>query len=112
MDIKASLEGLVTLLKAAGLSADLDNRKLNAPCAWVHPGDITPRDLQGGYTMAAQVTLVSRNTSPLGNLESLNTMLDKALTVIEPDTAIETDRTAAMGDKVLPAFTFTVNLDL
>lgn len=112
MDVKASLQQLVDELVAATLKADIDNSKLNPPCAWVHPGPIRARDLADGYTMTAQVTLIAPNTSNIGNLDALSQLLTKALTKLEPDGPIETDAVATIAGKNLPAFTFPIDVDL
>ena len=112
MDIFGAIEGLVSTLVDAGLSASPDNQGLNPPCVYVHPGDITPLTLDGTYTMSAQVSLIAPNTSQKGNLVALNEMLDLVLTVLEPDGPIDTQGVASVNNKNLPAFSFPVNLDL
>lgn len=115
MDIPAAMESLVDTLRDAGLSATPNNQGLNPPCAFVHPGPINSSTLGDGYVMTAQVTLIARNSSQAGNLKALGELLTKALTVLEPDGPIVTDATAQIGNdpsKLLPAFTFPINIDL
>ena len=112
MDVKGGLQLLVDELVEADVKADLDNSKLNPPCAWVHPGPIIARTLGDGYTMTAQVTLIAPNTSNVGNLDALSQLLTKALTKLEPDGPIETDAVVTIAGKNLPAFTFPIDVDL
>jgi hypothetical protein len=113
MDIEAGLRTVVDALAGAGVKASMDQGALNPPCAWVHTGPIVALTLAGAWQMTAQVTLIAKNTSNVGNLKALSELLELALTAVDPDGPIETDATAQLRDgKVLPAFTFPVNIEL
>ncbi|MGW0247924.1 hypothetical protein ACWDYH_14950 [Nocardia goodfellowii] len=112
-DIASILEGLADELKAAGVRAAVDPRDLNPPCAWVVARSIAHELLGGGGTVAVEVYLIAPDSGAPQAYRTLTDLLDKALTVLEPDadTSLSEAVTLPGGGGPLPAFRLTVNIE-
>lgn len=109
MKILQALAPLVTVLKDAGISANVDVQRLNPPCAWVTASSLELAYLNGDGDLTADVYLVAPDNGIFDAMVSLEIMLAKLLTVIEPDGEIDLAAGVETADKrVLPAFKIPV----
>lgn len=107
MKILESLAPVVLALKSAGITANIDPNKLNPPCAWVTPRSVERSTLDGVGDLTCDVYLVTADNGLFEAMFSLESMLAKALTVLDPDGPIETDAgIETSNNQVLPAFKF------
>lgn len=107
MRILESLVPVVEALQSVGITANIDPNRLNPPCAWISPADIERAYLDGAGELTCDVWLVAADTGIFDSYVSLENMLTKALTVLDPDSPIELNvgiETSTGG--VLPAFKF------
>ncbi len=107
MRILEALVPVVEALQSVGVTANIDPNRLNPPCAWVTPAALEQAYLDGAGEMTCDVWLVAADTGIFDSYVSLEKMLAKVLTVIDPDGAIELNagiETSSGG--VLPAFKF------
>lgn len=111
MKILESLAPVVAALKSAGLSANADPSKLNPPCAWVTPASVEQTYLDGGGELTCDVWLITADTGVFDSYVSLERMLEKALTVLDPDGEITLNTGIELSDgAVLPAFKFPIQV--
>lgn len=104
-----SLAPVVLALKEAGITANIDPSKLNPPCAWVTPASLEKAYLDGAGDLTCDVWLITADTGVFDSYVSLETMLGKALTVLEPDGEIILNTGIEMSNgSVLPAFKFPI----
>jgi hypothetical protein len=112
-DLVPALEGLRDLLIAAGVRASLDRATLPVPGAWVRPDSTAGYSLAGDGRARVSVLLVCpQNNKDSESLRDLTRLLDKALTVIDPDDDVDTSVVLPVGQNNLPAFRLVVDLDL
>lgn len=106
-----ALAGLLAVLESAGVPASLNVGQVQPPGAWVTPRTITPERLDGGGQLRTYVYLIVSDTDAAQAVINLGQLLDKALTVIDPDEAVSTAEAVALPDSPpLPAYRLTVDL--
>lgn len=104
---------LADLLTAAGVPATLNKDRLETPGAWITPGKARgARTLAGGGVVEVSVLLVVPAAKEAEALKGLGRLLELALTVIDPDGAVDTSIVLPHNNNALPAFRLPVNLDL
>lgn len=91
-------------LAGAGCPASLDPATLNPPGAWVRVRTITAETLTA-YAVRFDVFLIVPDGPALQNVDGLGTLLDAALTVMEPDEPINFATSVVLphGPQPLPA---------
>lgn len=111
LDIAAAAEDVVASLRSAGLRATVEPADVNPPAAWVTARTMAHDLLGGGGTVAIDVYLIAPDTGTAQALRTLSSLLDKALTVVDPDadTSLAEAVTLPGGGQPLPAFRVTVN---
>jgi hypothetical protein len=107
---KAAAVQLRDQLAGAGVPATLNPGDLNPPGAWVRVRTITPETLTA-YTVRLDVYLVVGDANAAQAWDNLGTLLDKALTVVEPDEPVNTATSVQLphGGPALPAMHLTVD---
>lgn len=109
MKILQALVPLVDALKSAGITTSIDPAQLNPPCAWVTPSTLEKSTLDGGGDLTCDVYLVTADNGLFESMVSLETMLAKVLTVIDPDGPIDVAAGVETSmNSVLPAFRIPV----
>lgn len=102
-------------LAGAGISASLDPDTVdvgNGGGAWVRIPTMEPLTLAGAWTVRFQVYLVAPAVGALEAWDVLSQLLDRALTVIEPDEPVNTATSVVLPhtpNQPLPAFLLTVD---
>lgn len=93
-EIRGALSALVADLGTAGVTASVDPRGLNPPCAWVTLDRIAADLLCGEITAQAVVMLIAPDNGMVTAIDTLTDMLDGVLSAglpvdpdIRPDTA-------------------------
>jgi hypothetical protein len=104
-------QGVADALTAAGVPATLNRTSLQVPGAWVRPDTVARFTLRGG-TARLSVLLVVPQAGDLEALEDLMGVLEKALTVIEPDDDVDTSVVLPHNGNALPAFRLVVDVNL
>lgn len=109
MKILQALEPVVMALKGAGVATSIDPANLNPPCAWVTPSSLEMAYLNGDGELTCDVYLVTADNGLFDSMVALETMLAKALTVLDPDGPIDVAAgVETSGNRVLPAFKIPV----
>jgi hypothetical protein len=112
--IVPACQDLADQLTAAGVPATLSRSTLRIPGAWVMPATATRLTLAGAGTVRVNVLLVapSAGNKDQEALEDCQGLLVKALTVFDPDEAVDTSVVFPHNNNALPAFRLVVDLDL
>lgn len=108
-----TLNGISDALTAEGIRAAVDTRDLNAPCAWVTPNQATTgMYMCGSGELRVDIYLISPDHGYVRSLETLESLLSKALEVIEPDEPVSLSEAVVLPDSPnpLPAFLLTIKL--
>jgi len=77
-------------LAGAGIPTDLDPGAVPVPGAWLSIRQVTPLTLGEGWEVRFHLYLVVPDAGALEAWDGLSGLLDKALTVVEPDEPINT----------------------
>lgn len=85
MSIRDRIDELVDRLATAGITASPEAQDVPVPGAWIAPRSARRERMCLDLTVTVDVYLVVPDSGPLAALDALQTLLDKALTVIRPD---------------------------
>lgn len=110
-----ALKDLCRVLTAAGVAASLDRATMKVPGAWVHPDTVAPYTLAADHGPArtrVSVLLVAPASGDGEALADLCRLLDKALTVLDPDDDVDTSVVLPVRNNPLPAFRLVVDVEL
>lgn len=108
----AALQDLADQLTAAGVRTGLDRQKMAVPGGWLRPDAITgPTNLAGDMRARCSLLLAVPKSGDAEALADLCRLLDKALTVIDPDDDTDTSVVLSVRDNALPAFRLVVDVD-
>lgn len=115
--IVPACQSLADRLTAAGVPATLSRGALRTPGAWVRPdlATVVHATLAGdAYGLRASVLLVAPDAGAKDKeaLTDLVGLLEKALTVLDPDDDVDTSVVLPHNGNMLPAFRLVVDLDL
>lgn len=100
------LTDLAADLTAAGIPTTLDPAKVAPPGAWLHAISVEPITLDlDTYTVTADLHLAVRDRGTTTALTDLFALLTRALGVVTPSAAVQTDAYLASPGGNLPAFT-------
>lgn len=108
------IDDLAERLTAAGVSATPEPQDVPVPGAWIAARRLTRERMCGGMALTVDVYLVVRDSGTLTALDELAGLIDKALTVIDPDDGrIDTDETVILphDPTPLPAAKITTTID-
>ena len=108
----AALQLRSALAGEAGIPASLDPDSVQVPGAWIRVQRVTPTTLGGGATVRLQVHLLAPAVGTLEAWDLLSELLDKALTVIDPDEPVNTAANVVLPHtptQPLPAFVLVVD---
>jgi hypothetical protein len=111
----AAKDRAVTLrnaLAGAGISASLEPGDVEPPGAWVRVQSMTMVTLADVWSVRFQVYLVAPDVGALEAWDVLSGLLDRALTVIEPDEPVNTATSVVLPhtpNQPLPAFLLVVD---
>lgn len=83
--IKARAKFLRDSLAGAGIPTTLNPGEVNPPGCWVQISDITALTMDEGYSVRFLLHLAVPEASAIEAWDNLSDLLDKALTVVEPD---------------------------
>lgn len=109
--IKARAVQLRNTLAGAGIPADLDGGSVDPPGAWVRVVTAEPATVTG-WTVRFHVWLIAPAVSVIEAWDLLAPLLDKALTVVDPDEPINTATAVSLPHtptQPLPAFLLVVD---
>lgn len=95
-------------LASAGIRSHVDPKRVAIPGAWINPREIRGTTLDGAMNVVLDVHLVVPDQAAGSALTQLDALLGRALTVIEPDGAIETAEVLQTDKYALPCFTVPV----
>ncbi|WP_024794196.1 hypothetical protein [Tomitella biformata] len=113
LDVPAVIGGVIDELKSAGLSATAEPADLNPPCAWVAVDKVEHSLLCGGGVVRVRIYLIAPDVGTMQAHRTLSEMLDKALTVIDPDqdTVLDEGIRLPAGGGPLPAYMVTAEIE-
>jgi hypothetical protein len=112
LDILGALEGVAQVLRDAGVRASVDPQNLNPPCAWVSTSKYAVEYLCGEGILTVDIYLITINNGVPQAIKSLQSMLTRALTVLEPegDVSLAESVSLASGGDGLPAYKITITV--
>ncbi|KAA0925958.1 hypothetical protein [Rhodococcus sp. ANT_H53B] len=112
LDILAALQGVAQVLKDAGVRASEDPQNLNPPCAWVSTSKYEVEYLCGEGTLTVDIFLIAINNGVPQAIKSLQSMLTKTLTVIQPEGVVSLAESVSLasGGDALPAYKITITV--
>lgn len=109
--LKARAYQLRSVLAAAGIPATLEPGDVQEGGAWVQFVSVAALTMDEGYTARFHVYLIAPAVDTVQALDVLGDLLDKALSVLEPDEAITAPGLALphSPNQVLPAYRLVVD---
>ncbi|MDV8003853.1 hypothetical protein [Rhodococcus sp. IEGM 1318] len=113
MDLLGSLQSLVDLLNSVdGLHAVLDPRDINPDCVFVDLESLSHEYLCGQAEMTIKLTLITGDVGRPQALINLSALLDKVLTVLNPDgdTQVGVITPPGFSGQPLPVLVVTVKV--
>jgi hypothetical protein len=112
MNLLASIQGVVDLLNSVpGLDATLDLRDLNTDGIYVDLESLSHEYLCGQAQMTLNLYLVTGDVGKAQALDNLSEMLNKVLTVLDPDGDTKVGTVPPLeGGQPLPALVVTVKV--
>lgn len=110
--IVPALEDLRDVVISAGIPAHLERDKTPVPGAFVGPVNLHTPTLSGAMTLRAAVILVSGEVGEPASLLALAGLLEKLMSVIDPDGDIDTSLVFPVRNSPLPAWRVYVDLEL
>lgn len=106
-----ALDRVVTALVDGGINATTDPRDLVIPGAWVTVHDVIDPTLCGGYSVRADVCLISAdNGAPFAN-DALGHLLELSAQVLTWDEPVRPMTVTPPGVAPLPALVITTTTD-
>lgn len=108
--IKATAKSLRDTLAGAGVPASLNPGDVMTPGAWVQTRTATPETMTA-WRVRFHVYLIAPDASAMEAWDVLSPMLDKALTVVDPDESINTATSVVLphGPTALPAIQLVID---
>lgn len=103
---------LRSALAGAGIPTTLEPGDVQVPGAWVSVRSMEPLTLDDAWTVRFHVYLVAPAVGALEAWDHLSKMLDRALTVLSPDEAVNTATSVTLPhtpSQALPAFLLVVD---
>lgn len=111
MDIPATLDALVSSLRAVGVEADTDGSALNLPGVWVSLDRLTDPTLGGEFaTVRARLWLAVPPHDTPRSLAALSELLDNVMFAVPPMSDVETGRLGLQDNTEAPALTYTYDI--
>ncbi|QDF17427.1 hypothetical protein SEA_COEUR_9 [Gordonia phage Coeur] len=106
-----ALDRVVDALTTAGIRASTDPRNLRLPGAWVTVHDIADPVLCGGYTIRADVCLITGDAGAPLSIDKLGDMFDRALEVLTLDEPARPATVTPPGMAPCPALVITTTTE-
>lgn len=103
-DLIGAARAAVEALQGAGLTAGTNTDELMPPCAWVAHDTAEIAYLDGSADVKLSLYLIAPAAGYDAELATLQELLDKALTAIDPDGPIDLSAGVATSHGTLPAF--------
>lgn len=110
-----ALKALCSELAAAGVPASMDRATMRVPGAWVRPDTahaFTLAGPDGSARARVSVLLVAPTAGDAEALADLCRLLDRALTVLNPDDDVDTSVILPVRSNNHPAFRVVVDLEI
>ena len=109
--IVAAVDHLVATLAGAGLRVTTESSTVAPPGVWVQARTVEVETLDESSRLRVYVYLIASESGGRTALVALGELLDKALTVIDPDEPTELNHSVALPDSApLPAYRLVVDL--
>lgn len=106
----AAVKELTDAIESAGVPASTVVAEVRVPGAWVSPRTMTVETLSGGGTLRCHVYLIAGDVTADQALKELGGLLDKALTVVDPDEPVDMAQAVALPDTPpMPAYRLTID---
>lgn len=107
------LDGLASLLRAAGLKADTDATKLTLPGVWIAPQLFTPvATLCGDGRWTVAVALIAADRSHEQSRRQLDDLWNAVRVILEPDSPLRVQTVSVTaGGAPMPALIFDLVVD-
>lgn len=110
-DVTAQLDGLVQLVRDAGVKCDMDASKLNLPGAWLALDTVRTANVKGDLQLGCLLFLVSHDTDQRRAIGVLGDLFRKVSTVLTPDGPVQTQGVVMPDNPTpMPGLRVPVNL--
>lgn len=115
--IRPQLDHIVTVTEHAGIPATLEPQRITPPGAWICGRRLDTQNFPGYFATVADIYLITRDTGIIQAIDTLDTMLEKVIDVIQDndrleivDSALDESVTLPHGAAPLPAYRLTIQV--